>query len=170
MTAVKRDYVLPEGVVRKGYYRDGPLFDPGVDCGFDPETGEELVSLAKQSFRDECDINTIMRRYETTGTIDHVNRRQPQFGDFSDVASYQEAINIVAEAEANFADLPSRIRDRFGNDPARLLEFLQDPRNFDEAVELGIVEKPTPPPPPPAAEASAPASPATPPPPQPKAP
>ncbi|QKI28939.1 VP3 [Kummerowia striata gokushovirus] len=137
-----RKYDLPDLTVRKGLYRDGPVYDDGVDCSVDPDTGEELQSLTKQSFRDECDINNIMRRYEATGTIDHINRRQPQYGDFSDVSSYQEAIDIVTRAEELFSELPARVRDRFNNDPNNLLEFMADPNNKDEAMELGLIAKP----------------------------
>nr|QJB18757.1 MAG: internal scaffolding protein [Microvirus sp.] len=131
--------------VRNGLDYDGPEFDPGCDCSSDPDTGEELVSMAKQSFRDECDINTIMKRYESTGTIDHINRRQPSYGDFTDVPSFHEALETVREAEALFAGLPASVRDRFGNDPGKLMEFLADPANKDEAIELGLIDRPAPP-------------------------
>lgn len=128
--------------VRNGLDYDGPEFDPGCDCSTDPYTGEELVSATKQSFAEECDINNIMRRYESTGTIDHVNRREPHFGDFTDVPSYHEALEIARSAEAAFAALPSSVRDRFGNDPGKLMEFLADPANRDEAIELGLIDRP----------------------------
>lgn len=133
---------VPE--VRSGLYHDGPVWDGGIDCSVDPDTGEELFSLTKQSFAEDCDINTIMRRYQTTGTIDHVNRRQGEYGDFSSVASFQESLDIVLEAGQMFADLPASVRDRFGNDPANLLAFIADEANRDEAIKLGIVKAPEP--------------------------
>ena len=50
---------------------------------------------------------------------------------------------VIAAAEA-FAALPSRVRQRFNNDPAELLEFLADESNREEAVFLGLIEKPEP--------------------------
>jgi phage internal scaffolding protein len=101
-------------------------------------------SMTKQSFRDECNINTIMARYEKTGVlVDPLQMRQvkPLFDDFSNIPDYQEAQNAIIEAENLFNALPSSIRKRFGNDPALLLDFMSDPDNYDEAVRLGIVSK-----------------------------
>lgn len=137
MTAVKL-------FVRDPLEYDTHRYDDGVDCSIDLYTGEELPSMTKQAFAEECDINSIMRRYETTGTVDHINRREPAYGDFTDVKSYHEAANVVIAAEAAFADLPAKVRDRFGNDPAKLMEFLQDPANQDEAIALGLAKGPDP--------------------------
>lgn len=97
----------------------------------------------KQSFKDECDINLIMRRFEVTGDLAHVNRRTPIFGDFPSM-DFAEAMAIVIKAREDFASLSSEIRDRFANDPARLLHFLEDPANVDEAVKLGLAVRKTP--------------------------
>lgn len=94
-----------------------------------------------QSFKDECDINRIMKRYQTTGVIDHVNRHPPQFGDIG-VYDFQESLNIVIEAENRFAALPSDVRDRFGNDPGRLLDFVSKAENLQEAAKLGLIDLP----------------------------
>ncbi|AXH71831.1 MAG: internal scaffolding protein [Microviridae sp.] len=99
----------------------------------------------KQSFKDECDINTIMRRYSVTGQLDHVNQRQAMYGEVPDY-DFAQAMQTVQHARDQFAALPSDLRDRFGNDPARLLAFLQDPANRQEAVTLGLVNAPPPPP------------------------
>lgn len=131
-------------VVRRFLDYDGPKFDPGCDCSVDMMTGEVIVSKTKQSFKEECDINTIMRRYETTGVIDHVNKRKPEFGDFADVVSFQEGLDIVRHAQEEFANLSARVRDRFGNDPAQFLAFMDNPDNKAEAIKLGIVMPPKP--------------------------
>lgn len=128
--------------VRKFIDYDGPKFDPGVDCSVDRDTGEVLVSMTKQSFKDECDINTLMAKYEKTGVLDHVNRRLPEYGDFAGVVSYQDSLNIVLDAREAFASLPARIRDRFGNDPAQYLSFIDKPENKEEAIRLGMIMPP----------------------------
>ena len=43
--------------------------------------------------------------------------RVPQFGDYSDMPSYQEAQNVIVAANNAFGHLSSKIRERFGNDP-----------------------------------------------------
>lgn len=128
-------------VVRNGLLHDGPDFDPGIDCSV-------MESMTKQSFAEECDINNIMRKYETTGVVDHVAAKPPQFGDFMSAYTFQESMNAVIDAENMFAQLPARIRDRFGNDPEQLLRFLEDDKNRAEAIELGIVAPPPADPPP----------------------
>lgn len=115
---------------------------------------EKEPSLTKQEFADECDINTIMARFAKTGEILHVSQSSPRYGDFSSVPDYQTALHIVQDAEASFASLPSKIRDRFHNDPAEFLDFVSDPKNEAELTELGILS-----PPPPLAEDPAPEAP-----------
>jgi len=56
---------------------------------------------------------------------------------------YHEALNIVADAESMFEELPSTIRAQFENDPHKFLEFVQDPNNLDEMRELGLAKPPT---------------------------
>ncbi|AXH75464.1 MAG: internal scaffolding protein [Microviridae sp.] len=104
----------------------------------------------KQSFKDECDINTIMRRYQLTGEIAHLSQRSPIFGDFPEM-DFNQAMAIVVQARENFSQLPAEVRDRFANDPARLLAFLQDPDNREEGIKLGLLRKPEPPAKPPVA-------------------
>ena len=100
-------------------------------------------SMTKQSFADECDINNIMRRYEKDGVLNHLNKYQGNFGDFTGAVDYHEAMNIVAKADQMFMDLPASIRARFGNDPGAFVEFATDPKNLDEMVKMGLA-KPNP--------------------------
>lgn len=95
------------------------------------------LSRTKQSFRDECDINNILKKYLKTGILPVVTRVQ-QYGDFSEVSDYQGALHTVMSAQEAFMDLPSKVRERFMNDPGQFLEFMADPKNGKEAVELGL--------------------------------
>lgn len=100
----------------------------------------EGPGLTKQSFKDECDINILMSRFQDTGVVDHVTQAIPRYVDVSEM-DYQTAMDTIAGARSLFHALPSTIRDRFGNDPQRLLEFVDDPRNQAEAVELGFLDQ-----------------------------
>lgn len=95
--------------------------------------------ITKQEFADECDINVIMARYQSTGVLPVIQAREGRFVDAPE-DDYHSAMIKVAEANSMFAQLPARIRDRFENDPGQLIAFLQDDRNLQEARELGIVE------------------------------
>lgn len=99
----------------------------------------EGETRTKGSLKDDSDINLIMKRFERTGILPQVGGGR--FEDLQEV-DYQTAMNLTIEAGQAFASLPARMRERFGNDPAQLLRFLEDPRNREEAVALGIVAKP----------------------------
>lgn len=101
----------------------------------------------KQAHRDECDINKITAKYERTGQLPDLIRSNPRYGDFTDVPTYQEALDRVILAGEQFNALDAHIRARFGNDPALFLEFATDKRNMKELVKMGLaVEQPLPPP------------------------
>lgn len=106
-------------------------------------------SQTLQSFKDDADINCIIARFENTGVLVDPTvpvSRTPQFGDFSDMPSYQEAQNVLVAANNAFSDLPAKIRERFGNDPAAYFDFVQSLKegseDYVEAIRLGIIDKP----------------------------
>ncbi len=80
-----------------------------------------------------------MARFVKTGMIDFVNKHEPQYGDVT-ALDFQSSMERVATSREMFADLPAKVRDRFNNDPAELLQFLEDPRNKAEAVLLGLAK------------------------------
>jgi len=102
-------------------------------------------SRTQQSFKDECNINNIMAKYERSGIIDHVSQYQGQYGNFIGYPDYQEAMTAISQANQMFATLPASIRDRFRNDPEAFLNFAQDPDNIDELRELGLAPPAAPP-------------------------
>lgn len=112
--------------------------ESGVDCLFDRETGEATPSLTQQHFADECDINTIVKRFGLTGQLPQ-GVRAPTFGDFEDVPSYHEAMNAIKEADQAFYSMPADVRSRFFNDPGRFVDFCSDEANRAEAEKLGLV-------------------------------
>lgn len=110
------------------------------------QTVNNQPSKTHQHFKDQCDINKIIAKYKTTGEFNHLTNRQGRYADVSQITDYQESMQKVLNANAAFASLPSQIRARFQNDPAQLLAFLQDEKNYDEGVKLGLFNpKETPP-------------------------
>jgi len=93
----------------------------------------------KQAFKDECDINTILKRFLRTGVLDFTNKREAQYGDTTGL-EFNQAMQTVAQAKSLFADLPAGLRARFKNDPAEFLDFVQDDRNMEEARKLGLLK------------------------------
>lgn len=94
-------------------------------------------SMAEQCFKDDCDVNLIMKRF-IGGQVPKFAKTGLQFGDFTEVASYQEAMQLAIDADNEFMRLPADLRYRFGNDVGKFLEFYDDPVNADECVKLGL--------------------------------
>lgn len=99
-----------------------------------------LPSRAKQSFADECNINNIMAKFNKTGILEHENKQTPQYGDLMPFDDYHQALTQTIEAQEAFDDLPSAIRTKFNNDPGEFLQFVENPENADELVDLGLAE------------------------------
>ena len=105
-------------------------------------------SRTKQSFKDEVNIHSILKRYNKTGVLvdpSSVNQgRFPQYGDFANGSEYMSVQNRIAMAHQQFELLPSDLRRKFDNDPSQLLDFLGNPENLEEAQKLGLVKTPEP--------------------------
>lgn len=85
----------------------------------------------KQSFKDETDVNQIIAKHTRMGTLSHLEQWGGQYGDWSDF-DFQDAQNQIANANSMFETLPAAVRSQFHNDPARFLEFVNDPDNADD--------------------------------------
>lgn len=114
---------------------------------YGPKIKQQLVcndpSRAKQSMKDECDINFIMAKYQKTGLVNHLSRFQGEYGDFPDLTlDFQEAMQALADASEMFETIPASIRKRFNNDPGEFLSFATDPQNQSELQRLGLAPKP----------------------------
>lgn len=120
--------------VRNPYNYDSDLVseETGLEC--------KDESLTEQEHAQEADINYIAERFMRTGEMPQV-LQLPTAGDFNGIFDFQTAMNQIAQAKLEFMKLPAKIRSRFENDPAQLLEFVQDESNYDEAVKLGFIEK-----------------------------
>lgn len=93
----------------------------------------------KQSFKEQCDVNNIMKRFQKSGVLDFTTRYQPQYADVT-ALSYQRAMDTIASANSMFHELPAHVRDRFENKPQAFLEFVNNPNNRAEARELGLLK------------------------------
>lgn len=110
-----------------------------------PDPGE--TSMTKQSFKESCDINNILARYQKTGVVDHVAKHGANYG-FISGATFTENMMQITNAQNMFNDLPAAAREYFNHDPAKFLEAvenLDDSSDLTKLVELGLVNKPIPP-------------------------
>lgn len=95
------------------------------------------VSLTKQSFADECDINNIVRQFGLTGKLPD-DIRPATYGDFEGIFDFHSAMNAVALAGEEFDKLPADIRYRFHNDPGAFVEFCSNVDNLEEMRKMGL--------------------------------
>lgn len=85
------------------------------------DSGTEVIT--QQHFKDEVDINTIVRRF---GLMD-----LPQwnnggvYGDFTGIVDFDSALAKIKSTEEAFMRLPAELRDKFDNDPAELVRYAQ---------------------------------------------
>lgn len=138
---LKGRYVPPADQVIVSRLRETWVKVPvDVSAVDDPES--DRFPRTQQSFKDDCDINLIMKRFERTGMLDHLNQFEGSYGDFTDVpTSYHDAVNQVLAAQDMFMTVPARVRAMFDNDPGKFLAFVDDPANAEKMVELGLARQ-----------------------------
>ena len=94
--------------------------------------------MVQQHLAKDTDINTIMAKYAKTGQFTHVTPMAGEYGDFSNVPDYKSAMEQIMAADALFMELPAKVRERFGNDPANFIEFATNDKNIEELRKLGL--------------------------------
>lgn len=130
----KRVYGLPEGI-RTQY--DPPLMHEDY-------TGK---GETQQQFRDDCDINHILRRYGASPNYvpGEIQIALENFRDLSlQPGDLTEAINIVEGANAAFMELPAELRRAVNDDPNVLLELSNTKDGLKKLVDAGFGSKKTP--------------------------
>lgn len=113
-------------------------YDIPMKVQLDCTNKERPTGRTKQSFAEDADINNIMKKYQTHGVLPDMIRMDPTYGDYSEVTTYQESLNIVIHAQEQFNNLSAELRARFNNEPAKFLEFTNDPGNAQELIDLGL--------------------------------
>lgn len=102
-------------------------------------TAETHGTNVKQSFRDEVDVNNVVTRFQATGVLPQGSPgREPLYLDVAEFPTYQEAMNRVRDVEAFFQALPAETRELFENDATVFADWATDPRNVEEARQLGV--------------------------------
>jgi len=96
------------------------------------------LERTKQAPAGEVNINQIMARYMKTGTIDHIQRRPPQYGDFSRATTLLEAWEINAQAEDEFNALDSNIRRAANNDKIQFWQMIATEEGARALAEAGL--------------------------------
>lgn len=97
-------------------------------------------SMTRQEFKDECDINTIMRRMVKSGMVPVVDGAR--YGDFANVGDFREAQELVIRARKQFDALPSEAREKFKHDPGEMLRWVHDKgTTLEDAKSIGLLSE-----------------------------
>ena len=94
-------------------------------------------TLTQQHFKEQQDINRIVKQYAKTGVAIQTTRK-PMPDDYVGITDYHSAMNAIRAGDDAFAELPSDIRERFNNDPGEFVDFCLDEANNEEAAKLGL--------------------------------
>lgn len=120
----------PKPVKRLYKAGDKPLKIP-----YEPGEG-----AAEQCHKQECDINTIVNKYQKTGVIQHQSKHEARYDDMTG-EDFHTAMNIVTAAQAMFDELPSHVRKRVDNDPGKFFDYVQNPANQQELIDIGLADQ-----------------------------
>lgn len=101
-------------------------------------------SKTQQHYKDQCDINKIMKRFSATQSADFLSTFNSavsgRFEDVTGIPDYRVALDRIMRAEAVFEAFPSKVRAQFENDPARFLDFCQNEANRPQLAEWGLLK------------------------------
>ena len=105
----------------------------------DCQAAEDGKTVA--SAQDETDLGKLLAKAQRTGTLSHIQKFEREYG-VKDPFTYEDAMNAIARQNSMFAELPSEVRNEFGNSPAAFSSFVQA-HSADEIKEkLPILAKP----------------------------
>lgn len=117
----------------KAYFRSAYSEKLKIKIKFSPKS-----PYTRQEFKAESDINTIMRRYQSTGELPALNTRYPEYLDCTGI-DFAAQMQFIAGAKSMFNSLPSAIRARFDNDPVAFVQFCGDDSNRVELAQMGLL-------------------------------
>ena len=106
-------------------------YDQIPDVEFQP-------TMTKQAFKDQTDINKMLKKAQTAGSLAHL-QKYPEaiYGQFLGTDfDLLTAHNQIEKANQIFADLPSEVRNEFGNNAISFVKFAGDPANNSKLREL----------------------------------
>lgn len=82
--------------------------------------------ITDSSFAPSCDVNNIIRHYQTTGVDPYEDRRQRQLFGEAGTLSFDEAMRINAELNSKFAELPHADQVRHDYNPLAWIESFRN--------------------------------------------
>ena len=93
-------------------------------------------SRTKQSFRDECNINNIVRKF-ADGVMPVTNPVEPQYAH-SPAMDLKEALDSVFHAKGEFNSLSDDDKSLFDYQQSNYFDFLADPDGYYDEIRAGF--------------------------------
>lgn len=100
--------------------KENPIYDDG---------------RTKQAFKDQTDINKMLKRSATVGALSHLERYGGEYGDFAEFDFFEAQVQL-ARCREIFDHLPSEVRKEFAGDPQQFFNFCNDPENVTRLATL----------------------------------
>lgn len=98
-------------------------------------------SKTQQAEKVNCDINRIVKHYTKYGVVpEGVTVKAARYADVSQVPTFQEAQNMIRHAEEIFLSVPLEIRRACDHNPAKVMDFINDPANADVLKKFGMLK------------------------------
>lgn len=100
----------------------------------------------RQEPTEDADINVLMKRMgvKDGSQLPQFSSPMAMYGDFSYIPEDpQEAADMLYQGQLAFMRLPGAVRQRFGT-PEELFKFMSNDKNYDQAVEMGLLAPKTP--------------------------
>lgn len=133
-------------------YRRQDDLDAAQAASIEAASTDESPSMTIQSAAADTDINQIAKSFglgARGGMPLPTEALDPSYyGDLRDAPeTLQEVMDLALDSERKFAALPVNLRKRFNYSPGALWDFVRDPANAEEAISLGLFQRPPEPPP-----------------------
>ena len=91
----------------------------------------------KQAFKDQCDINKMLKKAQQKGSLAHI-QKYPElaYGEFDGEFDLLTAHKRINRANEIFGELPSEIRSEFNNNALKFVTWAANPDNNSRLAEL----------------------------------
>ena len=120
-----------------------------IRSGYNPEVKKRIQikkfspSMTKQNLVDDADINKLIRKHGYNQVVTNMQKLEVIYGEMNST-SLKEALQMQIDAKEAFMEVPSEIRNRFGNDAGAFIDYATNPDNLQEMRELGLAPPPPP--------------------------
>jgi|SRR6185295_5872188 len=100
---------------------------------------EDRSRAAKQSFKEQCDVQRTIEIFQKTGQL--VNQRTVPgvYGDFTKVPDFRTAQIMRIQAQRFYDNLPKELVGRFKNID-EFYKYCADSKNQDELIKFGLLK------------------------------